>query len=77
MAGGRKPTISNEDILEAFQRHTDPVLSTAEVAEEFDFSQAGILSRLRDLEEKGWLESKKIGNSNAWWLTERGTDRVG
>lgn len=76
MAGGRKPTISNEEILEVFLNHRDPVLSTAEVAEIVDFSQAGILSRLRSLEKKGWLASKKIGNSNAWWLTESGKERL-
>ena len=66
---GRKPRVSDEEILEVFRQTDDPVLSTAEVAKELPIKRRGTLTRLEALEEESQLESKQIGGRNrVWWL---------
>ncbi|WP_410764917.1 winged helix-turn-helix transcriptional regulator [Haloferax sp. DFSO60] len=66
---GRKPTVTDEEILSIFESHKDPFLSTAEVAEELDFSQQGTIKRLQALESEGHLRNKNAGGSLIWWLS--------
>lgn len=69
--GGRKPRVSDEDFLDVFRATTDPVLSTAEVAEQVPIKRRGTLNRLQALEEDDRLESKQIGGRNTvWWLVD-------
>lgn len=69
--GGRIPRVSDEDLLDVFRATSDPVLSTSEVADAVPIQRRGVLSRLRDLEEDGLLESKQIGGRNTvWWLPD-------
>lgn len=72
MAGpGRKPTVSDDEILDVFRRASDPVLTTAEVAEEVDLGRRGAFDRLSRLAKENKLEMKKVGKSGAvWWLSE-------
>jgi predicted ArsR family transcriptional regulator len=72
MAGGRKETVSDDEILRLFVETPDPILSTAEVADELDFSKTGARDRLYQLVEEGLLEYKRVGNSPAFWLTTKG-----
>lgn len=69
---GRRPKISDEEILLEFAESPDPVLSAPEIADVFDYSTAGMYKRLRDLRDQGFLETKKVGQGRAWWLTEEG-----
>lgn len=65
---GRKPTVSDEEILEVFQQAADPVLTTKEVADEIGIGRRGAFDRLRKLGENGDLEIKKVGETGAvWW----------
>ena len=69
--GGRKPRVSDRDLLDVFRSTADPVLSTAEVADAAPIKRRGVLNRLRDLEEDGELESKQRGGRNTvWWLVD-------
>ncbi|MFC6823454.1 hypothetical protein [Halopelagius fulvigenes] len=69
--GGRKPRVTDEDLLNVFRESDEPVLSTAEVAEQVPIKRRGTLNRLQTLKEDGYLESKQIGGRNTvWWLTE-------
>lgn len=69
--GGRKPRVTNSDLLDVFRSTTDPVLSTAEVADALPIKRRGTLNRLRRLEDAGKLDSKQIGGRNTvWWLDE-------
>jgi GTP-sensing pleiotropic transcriptional regulator CodY len=69
MAGpGRKPTVSDDDILEVFQESEDPALTTSEVADKIGLGRRGAFDRLRQLSEEGSLEMKKVGETGAiWW----------
>ena len=65
---GRKPTVSDDEILSIFRNTSDPVLTAPEAAEHFSISRRGILDRFKNLEEEGVLRSKKVGGRRTvWW----------
>jgi predicted ArsR family transcriptional regulator len=71
---GRKPEFTDEEILAVFQSSSDPVLTTGEVASEFDITHRGVRDRLEKLEERGKLRSKKVGaRAKVWWDPEHTT----
>lgn len=57
-------THTDEELLQ-FLRESGAV-GTADVAEEFDYQQPTAYRRLQDLEERGEVESQKIGNARLW-----------
>lgn len=68
---GRKPKVTNDEILDVFRSSSDPVLTTSEVASEFDITHRGVRDRLEQLEDNGSLESKKVGaKAIVWWDPE-------
>lgn len=73
---GRKPEIDDRDILQEFVHSDDPVLSSPEIAEEFGFTSGGMYKRLQDLESRGLVNSKKIGQGRAWWITSEGRSTI-
>jgi predicted ArsR family transcriptional regulator len=75
--GGRTPVVSDEQILECFVEADDPVLSAPELADELPISKTGVYKRLRDLDERGLIDSKKFGQGKAWWITDDGRDFLG
>lgn len=65
---GRKPTITDEEILEVFRNSPDPVLTASEVADQLPVERRGVLDRLKNLEDEGVLQAKKVGGrSKVWW----------
>lgn len=69
-SSGRKPRASDEDILSVLRNADDPVLSTAEIADQLPIKRRSTLDRLRGLEEQGLVQSKQIGGRNTvWWLS--------
>lgn len=65
---GRKPTVSDEEILAVFENAEDPVLKAGEVADQLPIGRRAVYDRLRELEERGTLRSKKTGARSAvWW----------
>ncbi|OYR56477.1 HTH domain-containing protein [Halorubrum halodurans] len=65
---GRKPTVSDEEILTVFVNAEDPVLMADEIAESLPIGRRAVYNRLRSLEEEGVLKSKKTGaRSTVWW----------
>jgi len=68
MAPGRKPTVSDEEIMAVFVNAEDPVLMADEVAESLPIGRRAVYNRLRSLEKQGVLQSKKTGaRSTVWW----------
>lgn len=74
--GGRKETVSDEEILQLFVDADRPFLTSPEVAEKLDFTRAGAIKRLNSLETGGYLNVKKTGNTNIWWITDAGKDSI-
>jgi len=72
--GGRKPRVTDDDLLDVFRSTSDPVLSTAEVAEQVPIKRRGRLtgsSRLR--RTAPWSETDR-GRNTVWWLV--GGERI-
>lgn len=67
---GRKPTVSDQEILEVFEDTDDPVLTASEIASELSIGDRGVFKRLQELEEKEFIKSKIAGNTRVWWLSE-------
>ncbi|MFC4405413.1 hypothetical protein [Haloarchaeobius iranensis] len=76
MAGGRKETVSDDEILSLFVETDDPVLTTSEVADVLDFSLNGTRKRLDSLEANGLLAVKRAGRGKIWWLTDEGREFI-
>jgi DNA-binding Lrp family transcriptional regulator len=67
--------VTDEEILDTLQATSDPVLSTAEVAEALPIKRRGVLTRLRSLEEASELDSKQIGGRNTvWWYSDEAAE---
>jgi hypothetical protein len=70
---GRKPRVTDDEILQMFRDTGDPVLSTAEAAERLPIKRRATHKRLTSLREDGRLAGKQIGGRNAVWWTPEGT----
>lgn len=71
---GRRPETSDREILRIFDERGEHVLSTVEVSDILSYTQGGTYKRLTKLESAGVLNSKSLGNANAWWITSEGKD---
>jgi hypothetical protein len=68
---GPTPRVNEDEIIGLFRDTDDPVLSTAEVAEQIPLKRRATYNRLRSLADEGRLESKQIGGRNTvWWIAE-------
>jgi len=67
---GRKPRVSDEEILEVFQVVEEPVLTVGEIAGRLPIGRRGLHDRLKKLEEDGMLSSKLAGQTMVWWSPE-------
>lgn len=70
--GGRRPVVPDRHILQFFTESDDPALSAQEIADELPIGHGGVFKRLQDLEKRGLIDSKKLGQARAWWITEEG-----
>lgn len=71
---GREETVDDREILRFISDHEDLVVTTSEVAEFLDFSNAGTLKRLHALHEDGYLGYKDAKNIHIWWLSDAGQE---
>ena len=72
---GRDKTVGDERFLQILLEADDPVLGTTEIADIVGFStNTGAQNRLDELEDRGLVGSKRIGNGLAWWITDRGRE---
>lgn len=75
---GRKPTVSDEQVLREIALMADPVVTAPELADRLDITRQGANYRLGQLEEDGYVKSKKVGaHAIVYWLTEKGREVVG
>jgi predicted transcriptional regulator len=71
---GRKPTVDDRTLLIHIAVTPDPFVSTSELADFYGMSTQGMGQRLRDLEDRGLIRSKKAGSGNAWFLSRDGQE---
>jgi len=68
---GRKPRVTDDEILQLLRDTDDPVLSTAEVTDELPIKRSATYKRLSSLREEGRVVGKQIGGRNSvWWIPE-------
>ena len=68
---GRKPRISDDEILAVFRRSTDPILTPREITDRVNIGRQTLHDRLVNPEDMGTIESKDVGaRAKAWWLPE-------
>lgn len=68
---GRKPRVTDDEVLAVFRRTDDPVLSTVDVADELPIKRRATLTHLQRLADSGSLKRKKAGSRNTvWWLAD-------
>jgi len=74
---GRKKKSSNEEILVKMVLHSDPVVTTTELAEVTPYQSDGVRKRLKEMEDVGYVKSKKVGSrATVWWITESGRQQL-
>lgn len=69
---GPSPTITPEDVLEEFHSRDDPnePLTAPEIAASLGCSRTTALNKLRELADRRYVTSKKVGGrSRVWWLS--------
>lgn len=69
---GRKPTVSDREIVSTIENADGPVASTAEVADEIGLSTRGTWTRLDRLHDENLINKKDAGGSSVWWVTTEG-----
>lgn len=60
--------VSDEEILEFIEQ--EEVVSTQEVAQEFDYHIQTARRRLKELEQEGKVKRKDVGKRFVWWISE-------
>lgn len=68
---GPAPSVTPEDVLDVFAAREDPTepLTAPEIADELGCSRSTALDKLRRLDERGDVRSKKVGGrSRVWWI---------
>ncbi|MFC6723511.1 winged helix-turn-helix transcriptional regulator [Halobium palmae] len=69
-AGRYSERVSEQDILKIFDNAEEPFLTATEIADQLPISQSAVNYRLKEMREKGQLDSKKTGSrAVGWWAT--------
>lgn len=68
---GRKPDVTDEEILDVLLESSEPVLTTREVSEKLPIKLNAAQIRLKNLYEENQIKGKKAGNAWVWWLGEQ------
>lgn len=60
--------ISEQDILLVFDKYHEPFLTAPEIADELGVTRQAVSYRLKQMEEKGLVSSKRTGaRAIGWW----------
>lgn len=67
----RTVSVSDESILAAFDDIDDPIRTVPGMANDLDLGEDAIRIRLKDLEKRGLVNSKRVGSrSVVWWRSD-------
>jgi len=64
---GRDRDVDDIEIMRAVCEANGPVACGAEIAAAVGMTRTGVTNRLHQLDDRGFLESKKVGNGLVWW----------
>jgi len=63
---------TNKQILLEVRNHYSPAVGASEVAERIEVSRQTVDRHLRELDEEGLVNTRKIGRVRVWWLSDEG-----
>lgn len=66
-SGPFEKQVSDEDILEFIVK--EEVVTTKEVADEFDYHIQTARRRLKELHQEGEVRQKDVGKRFVWWIS--------
>ena len=69
---GPEREATNTQILRAVRNHYSPAVGASEVAERIEVSRQTVDRHLRDMDDEGLVNTRKIGRVRVWWLTDDG-----
>jgi len=72
MTSGPDRQATDEKVLSAIKDHYAPAVGTSDIADEIGVARQTVDNRLRDLWDTGHVDSKKVGRSRIWWITNTG-----
>jgi hypothetical protein len=67
---GRKPRVSDEELLEAMESFDSPMCGTPELGEKVDLSRRGLHDRLGRMQKRGLVDRRKYSGTTLWWPVE-------
>jgi len=67
---------TDERILRAIRDAYPPAVGTSDIADELGVSRQAVDRHLRELVDKGYVNTSKIGRSRAWWLSDEGRKKL-
>lgn len=74
---GRKPTVSDAEILLQIRAAPDPIVTAKEIAERIEMTPQGVNNRMDDLVDDGYVKKKKVGSrAVVYWLTDAGKEKA-
>jgi predicted ArsR family transcriptional regulator len=65
---GREETVSLDEIVEAAAETEGPFFGVSEVADKVEIGPERVRQRLRDLEEQGVLDHKRVGSGKGYYF---------
>lgn len=69
---GRKPEVTDDDIVEVVASFDDPVATTSEIADQLPISRRRVHDRLKALLDDDRVRAKDVGSrSRVWWVEGR------
>jgi predicted transcriptional regulator len=74
MKPGPDPEVDKEQIIRELILAHPPVLGASDIAERTGISRQAIHRRLRQMQEDGLVNSRKIGRVRVWWPTDQGRE---
>ena len=69
---GPDPTVTQIDVLKEMRLAYPPVQAPKDLADRLDISNTAVSNKLQDMEEKGWVESERVGRARVYWVTDAG-----
>lgn len=73
---GPDPTVTQEDILKEIRLAYAPVKTPKDLSEQLDISNTAVSNKLQDMEEKGWVDSERVGRARVYWVTDAGRHHI-
>jgi len=64
--------IQDFEFLKVIEHLDDPACSAKEIAAELPIGETGVYKRLQDLDERGLIESKRVGPARIYWISNDG-----